>query len=224
MLIVGSVVILGIFLLVGWLVSVEMFQQRVWRRRVEHGDTAIIAALMEEAMTGWRRARAPKGIEPSIWAGVQGAQLAAVTVDSATITTATEPHFRMEQGTRREVASALDQGMAVAARIVEMVLYDVPSLRLYEARVDVYTTFVEAGGKPVQRPILMVVADRPTAEELSWSTLRPEEIISRFEARYDRGSGNEALPIQLPPIEGDLPPAPVSVADSREEPWDNSAS
>ena len=61
MIVVMSVVILTLFLGVGWAVSTEMFQHRSWRKRVESGDTAIVRALIEEALGTWRRARPPKG-------------------------------------------------------------------------------------------------------------------------------------------------------------------
>lgn len=208
MIVVGTIVVLAIFLLVGWAVSVEMFQQRGWRRRVRQGDTSMLAALMREGLGGWRRMRAPKGMPPGIWAAIQNAELVSVTEDSATVSTSAEPEFRTEDGQRRQVRSALDDAMAVAARLVEMLLYDVPSVRLYEARVDVFSTFATPDGMPEQRPILSVTADRPTADELEWERYTPPEIIARFASTFDRGPQGEGRPIALPAIAGDLPEQP----------------
>jgi hypothetical protein len=79
--IVGAVIVLLIFLVVGWAVATEMFQQRTWRNRVRSGDTDIIGALIEEALNQWRRSRPPKDRRSSLWAVVQCAQLVAVTAD-----------------------------------------------------------------------------------------------------------------------------------------------
>ena len=87
-----------VFLFVGWAVSSEMFQHRAWRHRVESGDVDIVGALIEEALSAWRRARPPKGTPSQLWAGVQGAQLVAVSSDSATLSGSAEPEFRTEGG------------------------------------------------------------------------------------------------------------------------------
>ena len=109
MIVVISVGVLAIFLAVGWAVSTEMFQHRAWRQRVESGDTAIVRALIEEALGTWRRARPPKGTPSNLWAGVQGVQLVAVTEESATVSSSAEGEFRTEEGARVQVATALDE-------------------------------------------------------------------------------------------------------------------
>jgi hypothetical protein len=100
--ILGMLVVLAIFLGVGWAVSTEMFQQRHWRRRVEEGDTPIVAALIEEALGAWRHARPPRDMPANLWAGIQGAQLLAVTDEpAATLSTSAEGEFRTEGNARR---------------------------------------------------------------------------------------------------------------------------
>lgn len=208
MIVIGSIIVLAIFVVTGWAIFTEMFQQRHWRRRVEAGDVGIVAALIQEALNTWRRSRPPKGLPANIWAGIQGAELVAVTKDSATISAAAEGEFRTEGGARVQVTSALDEAMALAARLVDMMLYDVPNLRLGTVRVDVYSTFTESDGSPVQRPILTTTADRAVADTLTWEALTPEELLSRFETRYHRSPSGQAQPIDLDPIEGELPPPP----------------
>lgn len=211
MIVVGSIATLAIFLFVGWAVSSEMFQHRAWRHRVESGDVDIVGALIEEALGAWRRARPPKGTPANLWAGVQGAQLVAVTEDSATLSASAEPEFRSEGSQRLQVASALDEAIAVAARIVDMMLYDVPNLRLGFVRVDVYSTFTGTNGAPVQQPILSTTAERSVADGLTWEALTPEEILGRFETTYERADSGQPIAITIPPIEG-LPPRPSEEA------------
>jgi hypothetical protein len=217
MIIVGTILVLAVFLAIGWAVSTEMFQQRTWRRRVDEGDVAIIAALIEEAMATWRRARPPRGTPAQLWAGVQGAQLLALTVESATVTTSAEGEFRNEGGVRTQVATALDEAIALAAKLADMMLYDVPNLQLRRVRVDVYTTFTGDDGTPVQRPILTTTADRSVADDLPWESLTPVEVLARFETAYHRGPGGHGIVIELPAVEGEPPPPPPVAAVPAEE-------
>ncbi len=205
MIVVGSIIVLAIFLAVGWAVTVEMLQHRHWRRRVREGDTPIVAALIEEALNTWRAARPPRGTPSHIWAGIQGAQLLAVTIDSATLSASAEPEFRTEAGQRVQVTSSLDEARALASRLLDMMLYDVPNLRLGSVRVDVYSTFTEADGAPVQQPILTSTAHRDVADAMEWEALTPAEILARFETHFETSASNQALPITLPPIEGESP-------------------
>jgi hypothetical protein len=202
MIIFGSIVTLAIFLLVGWAVSTEMFQQRAWRRRVAEGDVAIIAALVEEAFAAWRHERRPADIGAATWAGVSEAQIVAVSADSVTVSSAAEAEFRAEAGVRVQVASALDSAITIAAKLADRLLYDVPNLRLGAVRVDIYSTFAESDGQPVQQPILSTTAERGIADDLAWEALTPTEILGRFQTTYDRGPSGQARPISLLPLAG----------------------
>lgn len=217
MIVVGSIIVLAIFILVGWAVSTEMFQHRAWRRRVESGDVDIVGALILEAMGTWRRARPPKGLPAGIWAGIQGAQLVALTADSATVSTSADAEFQTEAGRRVQVASNLDQAIAVAAKLIDMMLYDVPNLRLALVRVDVYSTFTGEDGQAVQQPILSATADRAVADDIAWEALTPAEILGRFDTLFERSSAGQGLPIDLPPIQGE-PPKTATFAEQAPAP------
>ena len=214
MILIGSLLTLAVFLLVGWLITTEMVQQRQWRRRVDEGDDALVAALVAEALASWRRQRPPKDVPRALWAAIQRVELAAVTTDGATVATSAEGEFRAEGGTRVQTSSALDEAIAAAAKLADMMLYDVPNLRLARVRVDVYSTFTGGDGAAVQKPIVTTTADRSAADDLDWETLAPDEVLARFETLYVRRADGAAVPIDLPPIEGELPktPAAVSVA------------
>ncbi|MCZ2110367.1 MAG: hypothetical protein LC118_12500 [Dehalococcoidia bacterium] len=211
MIVVGSILTLALFVFVGWAVSAEMFQHRAWRRRVESGDIDIVGALIEEALATWRRARPPKGTGASLWSAIQGAQLIAVAQDSATLSTSADPEFRSEGGRRVQVATALDSAVAAAAKLTDMIMYDVPNLRLGHVRVDVYSTFTSSDGAPVQQPILTTTADRHVADELTWEALTPAEILGRFETIFERSASGQPVAITLPPFEG-TPPKPTEQA------------
>ncbi len=211
MILFGMVVVLAVFLVFGWAVATEMFQHRAWRRRVASGDVDIVAALLEESLGAWRRGRPPRGVPAGLWAGVQGAELIAVEMEGATLSTSADGEFRTEGGKRVQVASALDEGIAIAAKLLDMILYDVPNLRLGYARVDVYATFTGEDGAPVQRPILTVTAERAIADGMTWEALTAEEILGRFGATFERGTSGQPVPIELPAVEGQ-PPRPIEEA------------
>ncbi|GBD23601.1 hypothetical protein HRbin29_01269 [bacterium HR29] len=209
MIVVGSLIVLALFVLVGWAVSVEMFRHRWWRRRVESGDLRVIAGLILEAMAGWRRSRPPRDLPAAVWAGICSAELVAVSAECATVSAVAEPEYRSEGGQRVLATPLLDVAQWVAVRLVDMMLYDVPNLRMPRVRVDVYTTFTGDDGVPVQRPILSVTASRRAAEGLPWESLTPAEVLARFEARMRLGPAGQPLPIDLPEPEG-VPPAEVA--------------
>jgi hypothetical protein len=195
--IVGSLVVLAIFLVAGWAITTEMFQQRYWRRRVEAGDEQIVEALLSEALATWKRARPPRGLPTNLWAGVQSAQLTAVSGLGAVVSSSAEGEFRTEQGRRVQVSTALDEAIALAAKLVDMLLYDVPNLRLASVRVDIYSTFTGSDGTPVQRPILTTTALRTEADGIAWETMEPAEILGRFQTHYRRSPAGQGLPIEI---------------------------
>jgi len=211
MIVVMSVVILTLFLGVGWAVSTEMFQHRAWRKKVGSGDTAIVRALIEEALGTWSRARPPKGTAANLWAGVQGCQrdgtLGGKAVEVADRVARILP--ALVQQTEPGATLVLDEAIAVAAKLADMMLYDVPNLRLASVRVDVYSTFTGSDGSPEQRPILSTTATRAAGDGLDWEALTPAEVLGRFQTVFDRGSSGQAQRIELPPVEGSLPELPL---------------
>jgi hypothetical protein len=167
--------------------------------------------------------RVPKGTPPTLWHGVQTAALVAVGPDEAHLACTAEGEYRLAGGVSEDLVSPLDAGIRVAARLIEMVMYDVPNLRIGLVRVDVYSTFRTATGAPQPRCILTVTADRAEADDLDWEALRPHEIVGRFESRYHLNDFGVAEPIDPgPPLEGTTPiaeiPAPADPDEGRYTP------
>lgn len=195
---------LAIFgLILTYILLQETRAHTYWRRLVAKGDLNAIRMLLEQELERWRTMRVPKGMPASLWHGIQTVALVAVGPDAAQVSCAAEGEYRFTGGRPQEVVSALDAGMRVAAKLIEMILYDVPNLYLHEVRVDVFTTFHDEHGVPEQRCILSVVADRPTADEIDWEALLPAEIINRFDSAYHVNVLGLAEPIDPgPPLEG----------------------
>jgi hypothetical protein len=214
--VVGSLIVLAIFLIVGWAVSIEMFQQRWWRRKVAEGDVDIVGALIEEALGQWKRSRIPKEMPGNRWAAIQAAELVAVKPNGATFSASVIPEYRSEGGRRVKVSSDVDEAVALAARLLDLVMYDVPNLRLGEARVDVFATLAEFGE---QQPIVSVTADRATADSLAWDELSSREILDRFATIVAQERDGAIIPVELPLIEGVKPrPAEEAAAEALQQP------
>jgi hypothetical protein len=193
-LVVGVVIILALFVVVGWVILVGTRAQLHWRKRVEEGDVEIIRILVEDEVARWKTARTPKGVDPSAWRGVQAAELAAVEPDGVRLNTSTEGRYEGAAGERREVSTALDEGMRVTAKLADMALYDIPNVRLPYVRVDVYSTF-RGDGAPAQRCILTTTARREIADVLDWDELTAEEVVRAFNGRYLLDDRGNPLPI-----------------------------
>jgi hypothetical protein len=195
----GILVIGLIGLFISFVILQETFAQRHWRGLVRHGDTWAIRALVEQEIERWREMRVPKGMEASLWHGIQTAEVASVGREFINLTCGAEGEYRMVEGKRQEISSPLDEGMKLAAALLERLLYDVPNVKLHTVRVDVYTTFRGEDGAPEQRCILTTIAERPDADRLPWDELRPREIIARFESRYELNASGAAMPIDPGP-------------------------
>jgi hypothetical protein len=108
--------------------------------------------------------------------------------------------------------------MRVAAKLCELVMFDIPNLRLAEVRVDVYSTFRTETGAPEQRCILTTIADRAEADDLDWDALRPAEIINRFESRYHLNEHGIAEPIDPgPALDGTTPVTEIAAPADPDE-------
>lgn len=193
-----------------------------WRTRAAQGDLAMIAALLQQEIARWRMIRVPKGTPPGLWHDIQTADLVAVGENEALIACSVEGEYRLTGGRSEELTSPIDAAIRAAAKLCELILYDIPNLRLAAVRVDVYSTFRDGDGAPVQRPILTTTAERGLADDLIWEDLRPHEIIARLESEYEVDARGVAQPIDPgPPAEGmvlasDVPAPPEDDWEIRE--------
>ena len=90
---IGIAIVLLLFLMVGYVVIQGTRVQLAWRARVEAGDVEAIETLVTEEINRWRTARMPKGLQPSVWRGVQSAELVEVRPQGIRLSAATEGQF-----------------------------------------------------------------------------------------------------------------------------------
>jgi hypothetical protein len=195
--------VLGLVLF-GLILTYIIFQEtrahHYWRGLVAQGDIDAIRMLLEQEVQRWHVMRVPKGMPATLWHGVQTVELLAVGAEAVHVTCIAEGEYQFAAGRPREVTSTLDAAMRLAAKVAEMVLYDVPNLHLSAVRVDVYSTFHDAHGAPDQRCVLSTIADRQTADDVDWDALLPNEIINRFESSYRVNERGIAEAIEPPPL------------------------
>ncbi|HLZ71280.1 MAG TPA: hypothetical protein VKV26_15365 [Dehalococcoidia bacterium] len=222
----GILIVTLISLFFGFAIVQEMFRQRHWRGLVNSGDRWAIKTLVEEEIGRWRNQRMPKGMNPLLWHGIQTAEVISVGREVITLMATTEAEYRVIAGRPQQVSPPLEEGMKVAAALIERMLYDVPNVRLALVRIDVYTTFRAEDGTPDQQCILSVTADRAVADRIPWEELTPAEIVGRFEGRSLVGANGAALAVDPgPPLsdsedegaggEGGEPPPGMSLPPSR---------
>lgn len=193
----GILVIVLIFIVVAYIVLQGTRASMAWRRAAAGGDLDVIRRLLEESIADWRSMKRPKEIAPDVWRGVQSADLVDVGPDSTRVSCQVESEYRLMDGRWVEVANALEEGMAVTARLADMLLYDVPNLHLASARIDVYTSFRDPEGGSQRACILTTTARREAARQVDWETWTPAEIVEDLGGRYRRGERGDALPIEL---------------------------
>ena len=193
----GILAIVLIFIVLAYVVVQGTRASLAWRRAADRGDVDVIRQMLEESIADWRSVKRPKEVAPDVWRGVQSVELVDVGPDSARVSCQVESEYRRLGGRWVEAANALDEGMAVTGRLADMLLYDVPNLRLATARIDVYTTFRDPAGGAQRACILTTAADREAAREVDWEGWTPAQIVDAFGGRYRRGETGDALPIEL---------------------------
>jgi hypothetical protein len=192
----GISLVLLMFLGVGYVIVQGTRIQLYWRRRVEEGDVEAIRALVNEELGRWKTARTPKGVEPAVWHGVQSAELVDVAPDGVRISAAAEGQYAVSGSERRETSGALREGMKLTAKLADMVLWDIPNVRIAWTQVDVYSTFRDEGGAS-QRAILTTTLDRERATSLDWDDMDAEDIVRAFDGRFALDDRGNPLPITI---------------------------
>jgi hypothetical protein len=196
----GLVVAIGVIFVLLAFVSYVVLQgtrtQMAWRERAEAGDVDVIRTLVADEIERWKTARMPKGTHTSVWHGVQSAQLVEVLPGGVRVAAAAEGEYALATGERREVTTAFQQGLGVTAKLADLLLYDVPNVRLPSVQIDIYSTFRDERGAS-QRCIITTVCDRAVATDLDWDESSADEIVRAFGGRYLLDDRGNAMPIDV---------------------------
>ncbi len=192
----GIGAILIVTLLITYVVVQETRVHRHWRGLADAGDVDAILALLSGELESWRAGRPPKGVPANIWSAVQTAQIVETGADFARLSTGVEGQYATIAGERHEVSSAFDEAASVTRKLGDMVMYDIPDLRLPYVQIDVHSTFRDEQQRPEQRCILSTVIDQRRAAGFDWDNATALELTTAFGSRYRLNEANVALPVE----------------------------
>ncbi len=211
----GILAIVIIFIVVGYIVLQGTRASLAWRKAAAGGDVEVIRQMLEETITSWSSMKRPKEVAVDVWRGVQSIELVDVAADSARVSCQVESEYRMLEGRWVEVSNPLQGGMAVTARLADMLLYDVPNLRLASVRIDVYTSFRDPEGAAERTCILSTDGSREAARGVDWEEWTAAEIVDALGGRYRLGERGAALPIDPIEWEGTSEPRSLGAQTDR---------
>jgi hypothetical protein len=173
-----------------------------WRAAAAAGDVKVIRDLVQDSIDSWRSMKRPKTVPSEVWRGIQSLQIVEVRVDLTRVSCQAESEYRMINGQSIEVANPLQTGMAITARSLEMLFYELPHYKPPRVQLDVYTTYREAG-QSARVCILSTSASQEAAATIGWDEWTPSEIVEELEGRCRMDDRGQPLPIEVEP------PAPV---------------
>jgi len=192
----GLLIILIVGLFIAYAVLQETRAQRHWRGLVAAGDLDAIRQILDAELERWKTERVPKDVPAALWHGVQTVELVDVGADFARVSCSAEGQYALVDGQRREVSSALQEGMKLTVKLADMLLYDIPNLRLEQVQIDVYATFREASRDAFQRCILSTQVRRSEVKDLDWDGTPPEEIVASLGGRFRSDAHGAPQPVE----------------------------
>ncbi len=192
----GIGIVLVIVLLVAYAIVQETRAQLHWRGLVEQGDVDAIRELLETEVERWRSERVPKDVPALLWHGVQTAELTDITANGARLNCSAEGEHALVGGQRVETSTPLVEGMKITKKLADMVLYDVPNVKLDHVQVDVYTSFRNEQGHADSRCILSSLVRRSDVEDLDWEGISPREFARTVGGRFSEDDSGAPHPVE----------------------------
>jgi hypothetical protein len=205
-----------LFLIVAYIVIQGTRAAMAWRSAAEKGDLKVIRDIVEDALKAWASARRPKTISPEVWRGVQSLQLAVVAPRYVGVSCVAASEYRMQDGRWIEMRNPLQEGIAITARAVEMLMYEVIHYRPETVQIDVYTDYRDDAGVTNRQCVLSVLATRDQVREVNWEEWAGEQIVEAFETRYRLSETGRPLPVEAftPPQVPEEESEPTTTAEA----------
>lgn len=200
-----------VFIIVAYIVIQGTRAALAWRAAAAKGDVKVIAEIVDDSLRGWAAMKKPKDVAVDVWRGVQSAQLVEVDADSVRVSCQAESEYQMVGGKWIEKSNPLQAGLAITAKMAEMLLYELPHFRPDRIQIDVYTTYRVEDGQPSRACIVSSEPDRQKARDVDWDDWSGEEIADALGARYRMGERGQPLPIEV------SDPKPVAEALAEQE-------
>lgn len=214
----GVFIVIGLGLFLTYVIWQETRSHLAWRGLVNQGNVWAIRELVLAEIDRWHNLRPPKGMALGLWTGVQSVELVSTGRDHIQVACGAEGEYRTLGGRRELVISALDAAMRLASKVIDMLLYDIPEVKIGRVRVDVFSTVRTTDGVPEQGCILSVTADRSIANSLIWEELSPREVVDAFQALYAADEHGASRAIDPgPPLPDEPAVMPEGLNESRAE-------
>jgi len=202
------------FLIVTYIVVQGTRAALAWRQAAASGDVKVIREIVEDALNGWRSMKRPKEAPAEVWRGIQSMQIVEVDADLVRVSCQAEGDYRLVNGRWVETANPLHEAMAVTAKGLDMLLYELPHYKPGLVQIDVYMTMREADRVTERVCILSTTATRDDARQVDWEEWTPAQIVDALGGRYRMDDLGQPLPIEVeaPKVaqvkDAGTPPAP----------------
>jgi hypothetical protein len=180
----GVAIILVILLFVAYVVVQETRAQLFWRKLVDEGDIDAIRQLIEAEVETWHSARVPRGVPALLWHGIQTVELLDVSGNACRVSCSADGESALIGGRRVETSSPLAEGMKITQKLAEMLLYDIPNVKLDHVQIDVYTSFRDDAGRAESRCVLSTRVERAVVEHIDWEQMEPGEFIDLCQGHF----------------------------------------
>jgi len=199
----GILFILLIILFVGFVVVQGTMAQLKWRQLVDEGDVDAIRQLVEEEIEQWHSARVPREVPALLWHGIQTVELTDLSASGARVNCSGEGEYALVAGQRVETSSPLAEGMKITLKLAEMLLYDIPNVKLDHVQIDVYTSFRDESGRAEPRCVLSTRVERRMVEHIDWEETAPADFAALNEGRFAGADDGRLRAVEpLPWVEG----------------------
>ncbi len=191
----GVVIVVIALVFVGYVVVQGTRAARAWRKAAGDGDVGVIKQILDDAINSWSSMRRPKEVPSGVWRGIQSMNLVEVGPDSVHVSCQAESEYRLQDGRWVETSNPLQEGMAITARGVDMIFYELPYFRPESVQIDVYTTYRGPDGSADRQCVLSTPATRELVQQVDWDEWSAAEIVEALGGHYQLGESDRPLPV-----------------------------
>jgi hypothetical protein len=185
-----------IFLLIAYIIVQGTRAALAWRKAAAEGDVRVIRDIVDDAIKVWSSQKRPKEVRVEVWRGVQSMQAIEVAPGYVHVSVSAESEYRQDAGRWVEISNPFQSGTEIAAKAVDMLLYELPHYRPDDVQVDVYAQYRDDSGATRYDCVVSVQASREQARAVDWDEWTPSQVISEFDSRYKLSDTGRPLPVE----------------------------
>src|SRR2546428_8537498 len=192
--------VLGLFIMfviVTYIVVQGTRAALAWRKAAAEGDVKVIRDIVEDSQGAWRSMKRPKEVSPDVWRGIQGMQIVEVDAELVRVSCQAEGDYRLVNGRWVETANPLHEAMAVTAKALDMLLYELPHHKPGRVQIDVYMTMREPDRVTERVCILSTTASREDARQGDWGERTSAQTVEGLGGRFGMEYLARTIPIQF---------------------------